>query len=96
MKKMFLVTAIALTCGSLTSSAQIYVKVRPTHETVVRTEAPSPRHVWIDEDWRARHGHYEYSGGHWAVPPHDGMVWHAGSWRETPHGHQWRAGHWGR
>jgi hypothetical protein len=96
MKKMFLCAAVAVVCGATTSSAQIYVKVRPTHAVVVRTVAPSPRHVWVDDEWRPAHGSYEFVGGHWAVPPHAGMRWYAGSWKETPRGHMWTAGHWGR
>jgi hypothetical protein len=62
-KRVLFILAVVLTCGAYNSSAQVYVNVRPPRPVVVRTEAPSPRHVWIDEDWRERGGKYEYSGG---------------------------------
>jgi hypothetical protein len=93
-KKMLLGVAIALTCGATTSSAQIYVSVHPRHDVVVRTPAPSPRHVWVDEEWRPQHGHYVYAGGYWAAPPRVGMVWVPGHWRDTRRGSIWIAGHW--
>ncbi len=51
--------AIAMTCSAYSASAQIYVHVRPVARVVVRTEPPSPRHVWVNEDWRERNGRYE-------------------------------------
>jgi len=97
MKKVLFGAALVVTCGITSNvSAQIFVKVRPTHAVVVRTAAPSPRHVWVDDEWRAGHGNYSYVGGHWAVPPHGGMHWHTGEWREGPRGHQWVAGRWER
>lgn len=94
MKKMILSTAIALAFGVTSASAQIYVSVHPTHAVVVRTAPPSPRHVWVDEEWRPVHGHYEYVGGYWAAPPRYGMVWVPGHWRDTRRGAYWIPGHW--
>ncbi len=94
-KKMILGVAIALTCGSLSSSAQIFVSVRPRHDVIVERPAPpSPRHVWIDEEWRPNHGHYEYAGGRWEAPPRPGNQWRPGHWRDTPRGSVWVPGHW--
>jgi len=94
LKKTFFGVAIALTCAATTSNAQIYVKVHPHFDAVVRTAPPSPRHVWVDEDWRVRHGRYEYAGGYWAAPPRPAAVWIPGHWRETPRGSVWVGGHW--
>ena len=49
--------------GSITNtaSAQVYVSVRPVWHPVVRPVAPSPRHVWIDEEWAWRNGAYVQS-----------------------------------
>jgi len=95
MKKMLLGATLALACGfTNNASAQIFVKIRPTHAVTIRTAAPSPRHVWVDDEWRPGRGSYTYVGGHWAVPPHAGMHWHTGEWREGPRGNQWTAGRW--
>ncbi|HEY8733885.1 MAG TPA: hypothetical protein VIL90_04920 [Puia sp.] len=87
-----------LTIGiGLTASAQVYVKIRPTHPVVVRTVAPGPHHVWVEEEWRPVGTGYTYSGGYWAAPPRPGAVWVPGHWKRHPeHGEYWVAGHWKR
>lgn len=63
-----------------TASAQVYVSVRPVWHPVVRPVAPSPRHVWIDEEWAWRNGAYVPVGGYWGLPPHPGWIWYPGHW----------------
>ena len=86
--------ALALTCGAYSSMAQIYVNVRPERPHYERPVAPSPRHVWIDEEWEPRGNSYEFRGGRWAEPPHEGAHWSEGRWRHNSHGHQWKPGRW--
>ena len=93
-KRFVFILVLALTSGAYGSNAQIYVNVRPVVPHFVRPVAPSPRHVWIGEEWEPRGGAYVFVGGHWAEPPHGGMVWVSGHWRHTPHGDAWIAGHW--
>jgi hypothetical protein len=90
----FAVVAILVTAASFSASAQIYVNVRPVAPVVVRTEAPSPRHVWIGEEWEVRNGAYVHTGGRWAEPPHPGWVWIPGHWNHDGRGHYWKPGHW--
>ena len=96
LNKTFFVLAIALSGSIYSASAQIYVTVHPNRPTYVRTEAPSRRHVWIDEDWQERNGKYEWSGGHWAEPPQEGFRYKEGHWEHTNHGDRWVPGHWRR
>jgi hypothetical protein len=86
--------AILVTGVSLGASAQIYVTVHPRPPVIIRTERPSPAHVWIDEEWEPRGGTYVYAGGHWAAPPHPGWAWAPGHWRRGPRGEYWVGGHW--
>jgi len=95
-KKLVIALGIVVSAGVSSASAQIYVHVRPIHAVVIRTEAPSPRHVWINEDWRERNGSYEYNGGRWEAPPHPGYRYSPGRWNHGPHGDTWRQGHWHR
>jgi len=95
-KRMLFVLALVLTCGAYTSHAQIVVDVRPPVPHYVRVAAPSPRHVWIDEEWEPRGGSYAFVGGHWALPPQPGMRWAPGHWGDRGHGHYWTPGHWRR
>jgi YXWGXW repeat-containing protein len=85
---------LALTFAVYTSNAQIEVKIRPERPHYERPVAPSPRHVWIDEEWEPRNGAYVFVGGRWAEPPHRGEHWVPGHWKDTPHGTIWKPGHW--
>jgi hypothetical protein len=93
-KLAFLVMLI-IGAGSMKASAQVYVSVHPAWHAVVRPVAPSPRHVWIDEDWEWRNGAYVAVGGRWAEPPHPGWIWYPGHWRHGSRGDRWYTGHWG-
>ena len=93
-QRFLLVLGIALSCSVLNASAQIVVHVRPTHAVVVRTAAPGPHYVWVGEEWVGRNGRYEWSGGHWVLPPHPGWVWIPGHWARRPRGYVWIGGHW--
>ncbi len=95
-KRVLFMVALIVTCGAFSSSAQIYVGVRPVRPAVVRVAAPSPAHVWIDEDWRVDHGAYVFAGGRWEAPPHPGWHYTAGYWDHDGHGHRWHAGRWHR
>lgn len=102
MKKQLCTLAIVATLAtgatliSSSASAQVYVSVRPEWHAVVRPAPPSPRHVWIDEDWAWRDGHYVSVGGRWAEPPHPGWVWVGGHWGHGPRGDRWYGGRWAR
>jgi hypothetical protein len=79
------------------ASAQIYVNVRPVVPVVVRTPAPSPAHIWIDEEWEPYGTTYRWGGGYWATPPHEGYRWEHGYWRRHGNdGEEWVRGHWVR
>jgi hypothetical protein len=96
LSKIVLFTAIIMAV-SFSASAQIFVKIRPTHTVVVRSAPPSPAHVWIDEEWTPRGNTYVYTGGYWAVPPHPGYFWVPGHWAaRRGYGERWVPGHWRR
>jgi hypothetical protein len=94
MKVFLLAMIVALFCNSFSSSAQIVVSIHPPRPHYVRVVAPSPRHVWIDEEWTPHGDHYEFSGGHWALPPRPGLVWVSGHWSHRGRGDFWVPGHW--
>ena len=93
-KKGMLMLTLALTVGAYSSMAQIYVKIRPARPHYERIVAPSPRHVWIEEEWEPRGATYVFVGGHWVEPPQHGRRWIPGHWKDTPHGAYWKPGHW--
>lgn len=96
MKRMLFMLAVMLTCGVYSSNAQIIVNVRPPVPHYERVVAPSPRHVWIDEEWEPRGNAYVFAGGRWAEPPHPGMAWVPGHWAGRGRGQYWKPGHWRR
>jgi hypothetical protein len=86
--------AIAMSIGIHSASAQIFVTLRPVHPVIVRTVAPSQQHVWIDEEWEERDGHYQWVGGHWEAP-REGYTYRPGRWRhDDKRGDSWHPGRW--
>jgi hypothetical protein len=61
---------------------------------IVRPERPSPRHVWVSEEWAPSDRTYVHHEGYWAVPPRPGAVWVAGRWRHHHRGYIWVGGYW--
>ena len=61
---------------------------------------PSPRHVWVAEEWDLAGGQtYKYKPGYWALPPRTRRsLGVAGHWirREHHAGYIWNPGHWSR
>ena len=95
LSRLFLLVAIMLFCNCVSVNAQeIIIRERPVRPHYVRVAAPSPRHVWIDEEWEARGGRYVFVGGHWVSPPQPMMVWMPGHWAARPRGEVWIPGHW--
>lgn len=93
--KIALVLAVmAMTGSAADCAAQIYVKIRPSRPHYERTVAPSPRHVWVDEEWTPSGESYTWAGGHWVERPRERAVWVPGHWKDTRRGAVWIAGHW--
>jgi WXXGXW repeat (2 copies) len=79
------------------SNAQIVIRARlgrPRGVVTVRPLRPSPRHVWVAEEWTPNGGTYAYRAGYWAVPPRPNQVWVAGRWANRPRGYVWVPGRW--
>lgn len=94
-----LMLASALSLFAVTSSMaqSIVVRVRPARPAtyvVARPTRPSPRHVWVAEEWTPNGGTYVYHAGYWAEPPRPHAIWRAGKWRHSPRGYIWVPGHW--
>ena len=95
--RILMLLAVASLFAVANSNAQIVVKIRPNRPgpaVVVRGARPSPRHVWVGEEWTPSGNTYVYAPGHWVEPPHRGGVWIAGHWANRRGGSVWVAGHW--
>ena len=92
-----LIVAAGLTIAANVSQAQVIVRARlgrPARVVTVRPVAPSPRHVWVDEDWTPSGKTYVWHGGYWAAPPRPHAVWVPGHWAHRPRGYVWIPGRW--
>jgi len=95
-KILMLASAISLFAVA-DSEAQIVVRARlarPHAVVVARPVRPTPRHVWIAEEWVPSGGTYVYKEGYWAEPPRPRAVWVPGRWRHHHHGYIWVGGYW--
>lgn len=90
--KQVLLLAVIVTLSSV-ASAQVFVQVRPVAPVIIRSVAPSPRHIWVDGDWVWRGGSYQYVNGYWMLPPAR-SGWVPGHWKQTRRGWVWKRGHW--
>ena len=65
-------------------------------DVVVVTRPPQPRpdYVWVDGDWYAVKGKYQYKQGYWTAPPKKNHVWVPGHWDKRKGGWYWVKGHW--
>jgi hypothetical protein len=97
-KVLFLFIAVFLfAVADSKAQVSVYVGVRPPRPAgvvLVRPSRPSPRHVWVAEEWSPAGGTYAYHAGYWALPPRPGAVWIAGHWRHGRRGYFWVPGHW--
>ena len=94
-KILFLAGALSAFGLAKSNAQEIVVRARMHAPVVaVRPARPSPRHVWIGEEWAPNGGTYVYKGGYWALPPSPGQRWVPGHWRQSRHGWVWRPGHW--
>jgi WXXGXW repeat (2 copies) len=80
-----------------TSCAQrLVIRTRPVAPTIIiRPNAPSARHVWMDGEWVWNGRGYVYREGYWVIP-NRGRAWKAGHWKRARGGWYWVPGRWGR
>jgi len=66
---LMLLSIVSLFAVTNTKAQEIVVGVRPVHPRLIRrTFRPSPRHVWVSEEWTPVGGTYVYHAGYWALP----------------------------
>ncbi|WP_020595681.1 YXWGXW repeat-containing protein [Spirosoma panaciterrae] len=93
--KSLLLTALVMSTLSF-AEAQIYVRHRPMAPRVViaRPPAPSPRHVWVRNNWAPYGQSYRWQGGYWVAPPRPRAIWVPGHWALHRRGYVWMPGYW--
>ncbi len=95
-KFLVLLSAVGLFAISNSKAQEIVVRERLHRSGVVfvRPVRPSPRHVWVAEEWVPGGATYVHHEGYWAVPAHPGAIWITGHWRHRRGGYVWIPGHW--
>jgi len=93
---LMLLSVVSLFAIDSSRAQEIVVRARLGRPgpVMVRPMRPSPRHVWVAEEWVPGGGTYVYHEGYWALPPHPGAIWVAGRWRHRHHGYVWVGGFW--
>ena len=95
--KFLTLTLAAFLVGVMSLSAQVIVKIRPVVPHYERSVAPSPKHVWVAEEWEARGREYVFVGGHWVLAPFERALWVPGHWQKHRRGGWfWKPGHFRR
>ncbi len=87
--------ATVATVPSPTGASSIVVmQAPPAAQQEVPTARPTSDHVWIPGYWSWRNERYEWTAGHWEIPPRSGAVWVPPRWQ--PEGTSWRfyEGYW--
>lgn len=76
------------------ASSIVVMQAPPPAQQEIPTARPSRDHVWVAGYWSWRNDHYEWTAGHWEVPPRTGAVWVPPRWQ--PEGTSWRfyEGYW--
>jgi hypothetical protein len=93
---LMLLSVVSLFAVTTSTAQEIVVRARLGRPgpVVIRPLRPSPRHVWVAEEWSPNGGTYVYHEGYWAVPPRPGAIWIAGRWRHRQRGYVWVGGFW--
>lgn len=83
-----------------------YATAAPAGNTYVVTEAPpalqqegvlaqpSANHVWVAGYWSWHNSRYEWTAGHWELPPNSRSTWVAPVWRQQDNGYKFTEGYW--
>ena len=93
---LMLLSVVSLFAINSSRAQEIVVRARLGRPgpVMARPMRPSPRHVWVAEEWTPGGGTYAYHAGYWALPPRPGAIWVAGHWRHRHRGYVWVGGFW--
>jgi WXXGXW repeat (2 copies) len=67
---------------------------RPAFRHEVRTERPSPNHVWVGGFWHHTGTDWNWNDGRWAEPPQRHSRWVAPRYQKRHDGMRYSPGHW--
>ena len=57
-------------------------------------DRPSPRYVWVTGYWAWKNDKYQWSAGHWELPPPGTDSWVAPRWEKSGEGYTFSEGFW--
>jgi hypothetical protein len=67
---------------------------RPALRHEVRTERPSPNHVWVGGFWHHTGTDWNWNDGRWAERPQHNTKWIAPQYKKVKGGTRYSPGHW--
>lgn len=57
-------------------------------------DRPSPRHLWVAGYWTWQQDKYQWTAGHWEMPPAGMDTWVAPRWEKRAEGYTFSEGFW--
>jgi hypothetical protein len=76
------------------ASSIVVMQAPPAAQQEVPTPRPSRDHVWIPGNWSWKSDHYEWTAGHWEIPPREGAVWVPPRWQPEGSSFRFYEGYW--
>ncbi len=73
---------------------RIVTNAPPARRHEVRTERPSPNHIWQGGFWHHTGTDWNWNDGRWAARPHRHASWVAPRYQRTKGGTRYVPGHW--
>jgi hypothetical protein len=73
---------------------RIVPQARPALRHEVRTERPSPNHVWVGGFWHHTGTDWNWNDGRWAERPQPKARWVAPRYQKAKGGTRYSPGHW--
>ena len=76
------------------ASSIVVMQAPPAAQQEVPSARPTRDHVWVSGYWSWRNSRYEWSPGHWEVPPRSGAVWVPPRWQPEGTSFRFYEGYW--
>jgi hypothetical protein len=55
---------------------------------------PAPNYVWVAGYWTWSSHQYEWTSGHWVIPPNPGAMWVCPRWEQQGNAYKFTEGYW--
>jgi hypothetical protein len=85
---------VIVTTAPSAAGTTIATEAPPALQSEVALAQPSPNYIWVPGYWTWNNQRYEWTSGHWAMPPHPGAMWVAPRWEQQGNAYKFTEGYW--